>query len=494
MDENKYEVALSFAGEDREYVHQVAEHLRAAGVRVFYDKFEETNLWGKNLYDYLQDVYSSSSSYSVLFISKYYAKKLWTNHERESAQERAFSERREYILPARFDDTEIPGLKKTTGYINLNEKTPYQFAELISKKIDKGNEYFSDNENTDNAIVFKDISHHHKTFIGLLIFRGIRAWCVAIGVTEKASNTHYISENLCYQINPNEAFKSKQETAIQIVTEHAKDIASIGDMIGSPIALVYPLTINQETYDRFLQTDQKYILNTKTHLKSFSHPVSSSEYTYILDLKRNSDISISCLKAPADYLKDAYGIEFSVIEDDEEKHLVIKEDAFARNSKYLVIEANSGRLVGSTGIGRDLQLSVENTFSDIDRKSITQSIKSHRTRHLGFRGSVLLETPKQQSKRKENVQVECTQCQDEKQLVVEYNLRKYRVPCPKCNRNENMSWKAFGDLFDNNGVVKEKQNESVFQESYGYKEKANNSLNSDAKQSRSFLARLFGAD
>ena len=54
--DDKYDVALSFAGEDREYVDAVASHLQEAGVRVFYDRFEETKLWGKNLYDHLSDI------------------------------------------------------------------------------------------------------------------------------------------------------------------------------------------------------------------------------------------------------------------------------------------------------------------------------------------------------------------------------------------------------------------------------------------------------
>ena len=36
------DVALSFAGENREYVEEVATVLRASGIKVFYDKFLET--------------------------------------------------------------------------------------------------------------------------------------------------------------------------------------------------------------------------------------------------------------------------------------------------------------------------------------------------------------------------------------------------------------------------------------------------------------------
>ena len=43
----KYDIALSFAGENRVYVEEVAQALRSAGVSVFYDKFEQAGLWGK---------------------------------------------------------------------------------------------------------------------------------------------------------------------------------------------------------------------------------------------------------------------------------------------------------------------------------------------------------------------------------------------------------------------------------------------------------------
>jgi hypothetical protein len=40
-DKYQYDVALSFAGEDRHYVEQVAEILKRKGISVFYDKYEE---------------------------------------------------------------------------------------------------------------------------------------------------------------------------------------------------------------------------------------------------------------------------------------------------------------------------------------------------------------------------------------------------------------------------------------------------------------------
>ncbi|MDO7846206.1 TIR domain-containing protein [Hymenobacter sp. M29] len=133
--QTEFDIALSFAGEDRAYVDNVANMLRAKGIKVFYDKFEEANLWGKNLYDYLIDVYSNKAFYTIMFVSEHYNRKLWTNLERQAMQSRAFQENQEYILPARFDSTEIPGIFPTVGYISLKDKPVSEFVETVCKKL-----------------------------------------------------------------------------------------------------------------------------------------------------------------------------------------------------------------------------------------------------------------------------------------------------------------------------------------------------------------------
>ncbi len=113
----KYDVALSFAGEQREYVEAVAKILDERGVRVFYDDFEVSDLWGEDLYTHLDKVYRTQARYCVVFISEAYAKKAWPNHERRSAQARELEAEKPYILPVRFDDTEVPGIRPTTKYL-----------------------------------------------------------------------------------------------------------------------------------------------------------------------------------------------------------------------------------------------------------------------------------------------------------------------------------------------------------------------------------------
>lgn len=131
----KYEVALSFAGEDRNYVEEVAQCLTKNNITVFYDEFEESNLWGKDLYVYLDEIYRKESRYCIMFLSQHYARKLWTNHERESAQARAFQQNEEYILPVKLDNTEIPGIRPTIGYLNGKKLSPDKICSAILKKL-----------------------------------------------------------------------------------------------------------------------------------------------------------------------------------------------------------------------------------------------------------------------------------------------------------------------------------------------------------------------
>jgi hypothetical protein len=130
----RYDVALSFAGENRAYVQEVAKLLKEAGISVFYDEFERANLWGKNLIEHLADVYGKNSRFVVMFISKEYVEKAWPTHERRHAQERALVAQAEYILPARFDDTLVPGMTTTVAFQDLRQTTPADLTALIVAK------------------------------------------------------------------------------------------------------------------------------------------------------------------------------------------------------------------------------------------------------------------------------------------------------------------------------------------------------------------------
>lgn len=131
----EFDVAITYASENRAYVKRVAKILKIEGVKVFYDEFSTIDLWAENLVERFDIIFREKAKYCAMFISKAYAEKAWTTLERRSAQARALEQRSAYILPIRFDDTELPGMLPTTGYLDANKQKAREIAEAIIEKI-----------------------------------------------------------------------------------------------------------------------------------------------------------------------------------------------------------------------------------------------------------------------------------------------------------------------------------------------------------------------
>ncbi len=131
----KYDFGLSFAGEDRRHAEKLAQLLKDEHVRVFYDRDEEADLWGQDLYQRFQKVYGQECRFFIPFISANYIFKRWPKHELKQAQARDFKSDVEYILPLRLDDAELPGINDTTAYIDLRSRTIEDVAQLCLTKL-----------------------------------------------------------------------------------------------------------------------------------------------------------------------------------------------------------------------------------------------------------------------------------------------------------------------------------------------------------------------
>jgi len=134
----KFDAALSFAGEQRDFVEKVFQLLSGKGVSCFYDEFFRAHLWGTNLAEYLHEVYYSQSRYCIMFISHEYVTKAWPTHERRSAVAKYIEQAgaRDYILPVIFDDSEVPGLQLSSiGYVDARKVTAEKVAELFLQKL-----------------------------------------------------------------------------------------------------------------------------------------------------------------------------------------------------------------------------------------------------------------------------------------------------------------------------------------------------------------------
>jgi hypothetical protein len=137
METYQYDVAISFAGEQRREAQAIAHCLLQAGVRVYFDEYEQASSWGKNLYEQFASIYEREAQYCLMLVSEAYAAKMWTTHERRCAQARAITEKSEYLLPVRFDETEIPGVLKTIGYLRFHEHGISGICQLLLQKLSR---------------------------------------------------------------------------------------------------------------------------------------------------------------------------------------------------------------------------------------------------------------------------------------------------------------------------------------------------------------------
>lgn len=134
MAEYEFDVALSFAEEDRELVLPVLQHLKDRDVEVFYDKDRQVEMWGLDLVEYFSQTYTTRARYVLLFGSQHYVDK-WARLQRRAALARALEHHTEYVLPIRVDDTEVPGLSPTIGYLDLRVHTPWVIADAVVQKL-----------------------------------------------------------------------------------------------------------------------------------------------------------------------------------------------------------------------------------------------------------------------------------------------------------------------------------------------------------------------
>ncbi|MGC1122136.1 MAG: TIR domain-containing protein [Candidatus Methanofastidiosia archaeon] len=131
----EFDIAISFAGEDREIAEELAKELWARGVEVFYDRFFKGKIWGKELTKYFQEVYGPKTKYVVLLLSKHYPVKKWTGFEFSIMREEAERRETEFILPVKLDSTEMKGVKKDVAYLDFREEGIVGIINCLMEKI-----------------------------------------------------------------------------------------------------------------------------------------------------------------------------------------------------------------------------------------------------------------------------------------------------------------------------------------------------------------------
>lgn len=137
VEELRFKVALSFPGDKREYVEEVANEVKRKLPRgsVFYDKDYASQLARPNLDTLLQKIYLNNSDLVVIFLSEEYEKKKWCGIEWRAVKEIINNKSDHAIMFIRFDDAAIQGTFSSDGYIDLNDHSPIQAARFIVERV-----------------------------------------------------------------------------------------------------------------------------------------------------------------------------------------------------------------------------------------------------------------------------------------------------------------------------------------------------------------------
>jgi len=129
----RFAIALSFPGEWREYVEQVANALLPAfgKARIFYDAWHEGLIIGFASNRKLQNIYLAESDLIIPFFCEDYRKKKWCGVELRAIEALLFEEAFDRVLPFRFDRVEIPGTFKTDIFPIVSDRSAEDVAGLI---------------------------------------------------------------------------------------------------------------------------------------------------------------------------------------------------------------------------------------------------------------------------------------------------------------------------------------------------------------------------
>lgn len=133
----EYDVAVSFAGEDRPIVVELVNALESRGLEVYYDFDQQAHLWGKDLRKELGRVYSQDAQFMIICLSEHYPEKDWPVFEFEVGRGAAIKRTGDYLLPLVVGTTRpsMVGLPDTVGHISLGNRSLDEVADLLQEKL-----------------------------------------------------------------------------------------------------------------------------------------------------------------------------------------------------------------------------------------------------------------------------------------------------------------------------------------------------------------------
>lgn len=126
-----YDIALSFAGNDRLIARRLFEILQEREVVVFYDENEQHRIVARDIEQYLAHIYHTEAAYVLPLLSSSYPTRIWTKFESDQFRSR-FGE--EAVIPLRFTNVTAGLFSEEHRYGSL-EYDPAADMELQLKGI-----------------------------------------------------------------------------------------------------------------------------------------------------------------------------------------------------------------------------------------------------------------------------------------------------------------------------------------------------------------------
>ncbi|WLO87060.1 TIR domain-containing protein (plasmid) [Pantoea agglomerans] len=103
----EFDIAISFAGENRDLAEFIVKQLAELDISVFYDRLYEDNYLGGPWSKHFIDVFVNKSRLVVALLDKYHSEKVWPSFERDCFTPRVHAHE---VIPVILDNSVFPGI------------------------------------------------------------------------------------------------------------------------------------------------------------------------------------------------------------------------------------------------------------------------------------------------------------------------------------------------------------------------------------------------
>ncbi len=137
MNEKRFRIAFSFAGEKRDFVAEVAAILakQFGEEKILYDHYHKAEFAKARIGRSLPKLYHEESELVVVVICRDYSRKEWTGLEWDAIFDLIKQRREEDLMLCNFDRATVEGLYSDAGFAELDNETPQSTANLILERL-----------------------------------------------------------------------------------------------------------------------------------------------------------------------------------------------------------------------------------------------------------------------------------------------------------------------------------------------------------------------